>query len=120
MPQKVRPVVTHRPRAPTNKMERSISGNDPRAESSTDPRPRHVPLGRDKAGCFHHYISHTETVFVIEGGEVAQTEDISRRPVDDWMAYVSDRRGWASKKYGPITELVAEMINEIDQREEAV
>lgn len=95
-------------------MTRRTQGNGPTAESSTDPRPRHIVLGTDGDGRHHHYISHTESIYVVDAGEVVHREDISTRHVDEWMAYVEDRvaGGWGERQYGNFFQKIADAVRE--------
>ena len=61
----------------------------------------HVPLGVDGFGMHHHYAAVSETVHVVDPDEGrTHTESVAGRPVEDWMAYVADKRGWRRKEYG--------------------
>lgn len=62
-----------------------------------DPRDDYIHIGIDAKGGAHCYRTTDETVFAIGGGEIAQRYDVSERSVNDWIAYVDDRRGWDSQ-----------------------
>lgn len=72
---------------------------DTDAENRTDPRPAYIPLGVDALGESHVYRTTDETVFVIDDSALSHREALDGRSVDSWMAYVSDRRGWTSRRY---------------------
>jgi hypothetical protein len=55
-------------------------------------------LGRDAEGGRHHIDPLTQTVYVLDDG-LAHVEDLSDRPVADWMDYVDRERGWATCRY---------------------
>lgn len=93
-------------------MNRSNSTQHGNELSSTDPRPRHIVLGTDAAGRHHHYISHTECIYVVDGSDVVHREDITDRHVDEWMAFVDQRVGWEYKKYGAFWAHVAEAASQ--------
>jgi hypothetical protein len=75
--------------------------NDPDAERGTDPRPRHILLGRDAEGAHHVYATRADTVTVVDParGERHVVESLDGDPLGDWMAYVEARRGWADRRY---------------------
>jgi len=61
----------------------------------------HVLLGVDGFGMYHHFDARAERVHVVDpDGDRTHTEDLHGRPVEDWMAYVGDMRGWTRKEYG--------------------
>lgn len=95
-------------------MNRRSSGNGPSTDTSTDPRPRHIHLGIDGDGRRHHYLSHTETIYVVDGTEVVHREDVSERHIDEWVAFVAERisGGWAEKDYGSFWERIAHAVQE--------
>ncbi|WP_255170060.1 hypothetical protein [Natrononativus amylolyticus] len=71
-------------------MTRYDSGDEKR----TDPRPVYILLGVDTEGGSHVYHTRSETVYTIEGTEVAYREDLEDRSINLFMDYVADRRGW--------------------------
>lgn len=93
--------------------ERSIDPNDGHDSKCTDSRPRHIHLGVDGNGR-HHYLSHTETIYVVDGADVVHREDITDRHADEWMAFVDQRvdDGWKTKDYGVFWERLAEAFGE--------
>lgn len=57
-------------------------------------RPAYIALGVDSTGCWHTYRTADETILVTDGVGITRREPLNGRPVDDWIAYVDDRRGW--------------------------
>jgi uncharacterized protein YktB (UPF0637 family) len=82
-------------------MNRSKS-NSARAEqeSNVPVRPRYINLGTDSEGAVHTYRTADETVIVVADGGRKHVADVADRPVDDWMAFVRQERGWADEQYG--------------------
>jgi hypothetical protein len=70
-------------------------------QESTAVRPTYVPLGVDAEGRHHVYRTTNETVHVV-GRDCGRehVEPIGRRPVDEWMTFVAERRGWDRRDYG--------------------
>lgn len=88
----------------------SMSTNATDLQERTAVRPKTIFLGTDADGSVHYYRTRTETVHVVdEAGRREHVERIPYRPVDEWMAFVEGRRGWASKHYGvDLVELLAQ------------
>jgi len=68
--------------------------------NTNDVRPAYIRLGTDATGASHVYRTTDETVHVVIDGEREHVADVADRPVDDWMAFIRDRRGWATERYG--------------------
>jgi hypothetical protein len=61
----------------------------------------HIVLGTDGFGMIHHFDAAEEEVHVIDPAEGRMhIESVDGRPVEDWMAFISDKRGWSTKQYG--------------------
>ena len=73
---------------------------DSAADRSTDPRPDYVILGTDGAGAHHVYRTRDETVHVVRDDTREHVEQLGDRPVEEWMAFVGDRRDWAETLFG--------------------
>lgn len=93
---------TGRPLRPT--MERSTSGNDPTAESSTDrvvdtlaaSIARSFTLGVDGDGFDHHYYQPADSVVVYDGRELDRVVYLDGRPLEEYVQFVAaSERGWA-------------------------
>mgnify|MGYP000047146048 CR=1 FL=1 len=65
-----------------------------------DIRDNYIPLGTDADGRAHVYRTLDESIHVIADGQRVHREDVTRRTVDEWMAYVEGRVGWADRRYG--------------------
>jgi len=89
--------------------------NAEKRTGSTDPRPTTVELGEDQRGADHIYRPRDELIHVIAAdGTREHVEDMRGRSVDDWMAYVADRRGWEVKQYGaPVESLITALEGQI-------
>ena len=77
-----------------------------------DARDNYVPLGIDEHGRAHVYRTLDETIHVIADDERVHREDVTHRSVDEWMAFVEGRVGWADRKYGRGIEGMVEEIAE--------
>jgi len=61
----------------------------------------HIVLGTDGFGMIHHFDAAREAVHVVDADEGrTHVEPVEGRPVEDWMAFVADKRGWRRKQYG--------------------
>lgn len=65
-------------------------------------RPAYIPLGTDDEGAHHVYRTTDETIHVVQGGDRTHVEDLNAagHDVDDWMDFVTARRGWTDRQYG--------------------
>jgi hypothetical protein len=69
--------------------------------------PRHNHLGTDAAGDHHYWNRATDTVMVItDNGDRAQRYSVDE--VNNWVRYVSDRRGWDDLRYVDLRDFTAE------------
>ena len=78
-----------------------MSTNARSPQERTAVRPRTIHLGIDGAGDHHIYRTQTERVHVVDpdAGRV-HVERLRGRPVEDWIAYVTDRRQWRDRRFG--------------------
>ncbi len=60
----------------------------------------HIVLGTDGFGMTHHFDAAREVVHVVDDEGRTHVEPVEGRPVEDWMAFVADKRGWRRKQYG--------------------
>lgn len=72
-----------------------------RTDSQTTQRttrgPTHNPLGTDEEGASHHWNRDTQTIFVINDGQIEHRENLNahaEKDVADWVDYVNEERGW--------------------------
>lgn len=90
-----------------------MSTYDTRHDKSRGYRPTHIVLGTDAAGATHHYHTPTETVHVVRDGTREHVELLCGRPVDEWIMFVREVRGWADRQYGlGIADLVERALGE--------
>ncbi|QFU84298.1 hypothetical protein [Natronorubrum aibiense] len=68
---------------------------------TTDPRADYIPIGIDNEGAHHVYRTTDESVHVIENGERAFRYDLEdvEKTIDDWIDYITDRRGGFEVQY---------------------
>jgi len=71
-----------------------------RQKSSVNVRPAYIELGTDATGASHVYRTTDETIHVVADGGREHVADVADRPVDDWMTFVRQERGWADEQYG--------------------
>jgi hypothetical protein len=94
--------------------ERTSMATNADAQNGTDSRVRDstITLGEDERGALHIYRPHDELVHVVTAdGKREHVEDVAGRPVEDWMAFVEDRRGWEDKRYGVgLAEMAARVL----------
>ena len=89
-----------------------MSTNTRSTQERTAVRPRYVSLGVDADGSHHVYRTVDESIHVVhcERGR-EHVEHIARRPVDEWMVFVDERRGWDERHYGVgLAEMAARAI----------
>jgi len=67
-------------------------------QESTDPRDDYIHIGIDTHDASHVYRTKDETVLVIEDGRIAYRHDLDERSVNEWLDYVTERRGWESRQ----------------------
>jgi len=70
----------------------------PRDKNPTAKLFDHMVLGIDGVGHVHHYDARAERVHVVSDAGRELTERVG--DVDDWMAFVAERRGWQTREYG--------------------
>lgn len=63
----------------------------------TDPRPHYIPVGTDGEGAHHCYNTRREEIVVVRDGRREHAQALDGRPVEDWIEYVADRRGWETQ-----------------------
>lgn len=51
-------------------------------------------VGRDATGARHRHDPRDDTLYVVTDDGVEHTEDLDGRSLDEWVAFVADRRGW--------------------------
>lgn len=58
--------------------------------------PRHVPLGVDSCGYFHHHATRDGLIWVFDKANLMRVIDLTNDPGDwvDWVAAVDQERGW--------------------------
>ncbi len=57
---------------------------------------RSFTLGVDTEGCTHHYYRRADAVVVFDGRTLDHYQTLDGRPLIEWKAFVSQKRGWAS------------------------
>jgi len=59
-------------------------------------------LGIDEENAHHVINLPTRRVFVIDGTDVVRVEDLAAKDaaIEDWLAHVERKRGWAERGYG--------------------
>ena len=57
---------------------------------------RSFTLGVDTEGCTHHYFRRVDAVVVFDGRTLDHYQTLDGRPLSEWKAFVSQKRGWAS------------------------
>lgn len=93
-------------------MNRSNSGFHAHGQGSTGPRPRTIFLGVDADGSEHVYKTESESVHVVENGDRVWRRDLAGVHVDEWVAHITDRRGWDTKLYGAFWDRVSAAVEE--------
>ena len=75
-------------------------------------RPKYINLGTDGDGATHTYRTTDETVHAVAAdGTREHVEQLAGASVDDWMAFVADKRGWADRQYGVgLVEILADAM----------
>jgi len=76
----------------TATQERTVS----LADHLTNALARSFTLGIDTEGFTHHYFRPADAVVVFNGRTLDHYEPLSGRPLREWKAFVSQKRGWAS------------------------
>jgi len=56
-------------------------------------------LGVDSEGATHHYSRIAGTVAVVEVDGGVHRTDLEDRPLEMWIDYVADERGWETLRY---------------------
>jgi hypothetical protein len=56
-------------------------------------------LGIDCEGAVHYFSRIAETVAVIASDDTVQWESLAQRPLQAWISYVADERGWETLRY---------------------
>lgn len=54
-------------------------------------------VGTDADGYDHHYYRPADAVVVYDEGGVSHYKYLDGRKLDDWIAFVRERRGWECK-----------------------
>jgi len=72
--------------------------------SHTDPRPDYIPLGADGDGAHHVWDRTTDTIHIVHDDGSRGRRLLGGKSVDDWMDAVADARGWATRRYGSVTD----------------
>ncbi|REA00160.1 hypothetical protein DEQ92_20705 [Haloferax sp. Atlit-6N] len=76
----------------TATQERTVS----LAEQLTNALARSFTLGIDTEGFTHHYFRPADAVVVFAGRTLDHYQPLDGRPLREWKAFVSQKRGWAS------------------------
>ncbi|POG55534.1 hypothetical protein [Haloferax marisrubri] len=66
------------------------------AEQLTNALARSFTLGIDAEGFTHHYFRPADAVVVFDGRTLDHYQPLDGRPLREWKAFVSQKRGWAS------------------------
>jgi len=69
------------------------SNRDPQEGTGDRDCPR---IGIDRSGACHYHDELQDRILVTQDGDVTHVEDLDGRPVDHWIEFVRDQRGWAS------------------------
>jgi len=56
-------------------------------------------LGVDSEGATHHYSRIAGTVAIVETDGNVHRTDLEERPLETWIDYVADERGWKTLRY---------------------
>lgn len=79
-----------------------MSTYDTTTKERTAVRPTYVLLGTDAEGGTHLYRTSDETIFAFSPDGTRQYRfDVAGIAVDDYVAHVTDARGWAHCNYAP-------------------
>lgn len=84
---------------PQQKSDTFEGTSDELVQTLADKVSRSFTIGTDREGYRHHYYRPADTVVVYDADGVDHRERLEGAPVEHWVAFVEDRRGWAS--YGP-------------------
>ncbi|MBC9986794.1 hypothetical protein E4P24_10525 [Haloferax sp. AS1] len=76
----------------TATQERTVS----LAEQLNNALARSFTLGIDAEGFTHHYFRPADAVVVFDGRTLDHYETLDGRPLREWKAFVSQKRGWDS------------------------
>lgn len=76
----------------TATQERTVS----LADQLTDALARSFTLGIDEEGYTHHYYRPADAVVVSDGRTLDYYQPLDGRPLHEWQAFVTQKRGWAS------------------------
>ncbi|WEL30208.1 hypothetical protein [Haloferax volcanii] len=76
----------------TATQERTVS----LAEQLIDALARSFTLGIDTEGFTHHYFRPADAVVVFDGRTLDHYQSLDGRPLREWNAFVSQKRGWDS------------------------
>jgi len=81
--------------------------------TKTNPRPSRIKIGTDGDGAEHFYMTATETVVVVQDGERTIRQSLDEgNPIEQWVTFVGDRRGWADQRlYDSLGAAVADTIS---------
>lgn len=82
-------------------MATTQSNPQERTGTEYNPRPRYILAGTDVDGADHVYRTVDETVFVIADAEIVWRQDVSVHGVNDWLAHITERRGWSERHLYP-------------------
>lgn len=70
-------------------------------EKASNVRPKYIRLGIDQLGGTHLYRTVDETVFAFDSaGRIEYRFDVEGIDVGDYVAHVTDGRGWSDRKFG--------------------
>jgi hypothetical protein len=73
--------------------------SEKRTGTKTNPRPSRIKIGTDGEGAEHFYMTTTEAVIVIDGGERVHRANLDEdNPIEQWVTFVGDRRGWRNQR----------------------
>lgn len=56
-------------------------------------------LGTDDVGTDHYYSRIANIVVTVDTDGTTQREDLGDRPLQHWIAYVDEKRGWKTLQY---------------------
>ncbi|WP_226908666.1 hypothetical protein [Haloferax massiliensis] len=76
----------------TTTQERTVS----LADQLIDALARSFTLGVDAEGFTHHYFRPADAVVVFDGRTLDHYQSLDGRPLREWKAFVSQKRGWDS------------------------
>ncbi|SEO75122.1 hypothetical protein SAMN05216388_101835 [Halorientalis persicus] len=70
-----------------------------RTAENASVRPQWLFCGTDKTGTDHVYNTVTDSVVAVApDGHREHVADLSEASIDEWMAFVAQKRGWADRR----------------------